>query len=188
MQPEELFELEGADFMGSDRERASHGGPEESQGVPMRPDVPVSVPFALLFQAGIGQQIAFQAKAIEPVPNDRERRGYRLPTEEEWRFACFGESATPFPYGHGEEFFAAYGFASAINPQNVGRLMPNDRGLFDMLGNACEWCERPGAAFPTACGGSYLFPPATVSALCTDPNVHPEAGRSIGFRVARTWR
>ncbi len=140
---------------------------------------------------GLGKELCYApgpGDSYEPVPNDRERRGYRLPTEEEWRFACFGESATPFPYGHGEEFFAAYGFASAINPQNVGRLMPNDRGLFDMLGNACEWCERPGAAFPTACGGSYLFPPATVSALCTDPNVHPEAGRSIGFRVARTWR
>jgi formylglycine-generating enzyme required for sulfatase activity len=75
--------------------------------------------------------------------NFLELTGYRLPTEAEWEFACRAEARTSWYYGRSETMLSQYAWYQA-NSENhawpVGSLKPNEFGLFDMHGNAVEWC------------------------------------------------
>lgn len=66
-------------------------------------------------------------------------RGYRLPSEAEWEFACRAGSHTP-RYGDLDDI-AWYAENSGGSAQPVGTKRPNGFGLFDLLGNVWEWCD-----------------------------------------------
>ena len=72
-----------------------------------------------------------------------KRRGYRLPTEAEWEYACRAGSVTSRYYGETDVLLPKYGWCLG-NANNrswpVGMLKPNDWGLFDMHGNVWSWC------------------------------------------------
>jgi formylglycine-generating enzyme required for sulfatase activity len=77
-------------------------------------------------------------------PFHPERRGYRLPTEAEWEFACRAGMVTPFSFGSDRRLLSKYGWFqenSGRNPSGWGKLRPNFFGLFDLYGNAVEWCH-----------------------------------------------
>ena len=72
-----------------------------------------------------------------------ELKGYRLPTQAEWEFACRAGTVTSRYYGASDQLLPHYA-RFAANSQNhvwpVGMLKPNDFGLFDILGNVSEFC------------------------------------------------
>ncbi len=76
------------------------------------------------------------------VEGHLSRTGYRLPTEAEWEYACRAGATTSRAYGRSEELLGNYAWHlgnSGSHAWPVGRLKPNDLGLFDMYGNALEW-------------------------------------------------
>ena len=80
------------------------------------------------------------------------RTGYRLPTEAEWEYACRSGAMTSRYYGASTKLVGLYARFAANSREHAwscGELLPNDLGLFDMLGNEYEWMhDRLGAARP----------------------------------------
>jgi formylglycine-generating enzyme required for sulfatase activity len=79
---------------------------------------------------------------------------YRLPSEAEWEYACRAGTTTPFHFGETitsdlvnyDGTLDPYPYASALKgiyrgcTTDVGSFPPNAFGLYDMHGNAFEWC------------------------------------------------
>ena len=90
----------------------------------------------------------------------KEGRTYRLPTEAEWEYACRAGTTTRFYHGNAPEGLAKVGnVADAVFKAKLpdwkwtikasdgyvftapmGSFRPNAFGLYDMHGNAWEWC------------------------------------------------
>lgn len=75
----------------------------------------------------------------EEVIFDPLTNGYRLPTEAEWEFACKA-GTNDVRYG---DINAIAWYRNNANGETheVGTKLPNNYGLYDMLGNVWEWCN-----------------------------------------------
>jgi formylglycine-generating enzyme required for sulfatase activity len=68
---------------------------------------------------------------------------YGLPTEAQWEYAARAGSTAAYCFGSETGMLAGYAWYRANSDgstQPVGRLTPNDWGLYDMHGNVHEWC------------------------------------------------
>ena len=83
-------------------------------------------------------------------------RGFRLPTEMEWEYAC--RSGTSTAYNFGDSATAGDVTFDSRSPSRFGLHKPNAWGIYDMHGNIAEWCDselRPGSGDYILKGGSW---------------------------------
>jgi serine/threonine protein kinase/formylglycine-generating enzyme required for sulfatase activity/tetratricopeptide (TPR) repeat protein len=147
------------------------------------------------------------------IPADALRRtGYRLPTEAEWEYACRAGTITARYYGLTIDLLDRYAWYLANSRDHAwsgASLLPNDLGLFDMLGNVFEWVnDRLGAERPWVMrrnndnitrseyilnnhprllrGGSFYYPPAYVRSALRAWLAPAIPNPYYGFRPART--
>jgi formylglycine-generating enzyme required for sulfatase activity len=139
------------------------------------------------------------------------RTGYRLPTEAEWEYACRSGTGTSRYYGESVNMLGHYAWFLDTSPdraQPCGSLLPNDLGLFDILGNVYEWCQEQDLPYEPGKGalrdeiniqlsiikkharlirgGTFIDPPAYVRSAFRNGLAPSSRYFNGGFRPSRT--
>lgn len=76
--------------------------------------------------------------------NEMTGEKFRLPTEAEWEYAARGGGGTKdrlYAGSDNPDHVAWYNHNSSSRPHNVGTKLPNPLLIYDMSGNAMEWCS-----------------------------------------------
>jgi formylglycine-generating enzyme required for sulfatase activity len=94
-------------------------------------------------------QPTFQTKEVsfEAWKWEKERNGYRLPTEAEWEYACRAGSVTGYSFGESASLLPEYGVMRESRTRPGGSFLPNAWGLY-MQGNVLEWCWDRFGSYP----------------------------------------
>jgi formylglycine-generating enzyme required for sulfatase activity len=161
-----------------------------------------AVRFCNKLSGSMGLNPAYTIKQ-EKVERIEDARGFRLPSEAEWEYACRGgtEGAR---YGKIDDI-AWYRENSGRSTQGVGQKEPNHYALYDMLGNVWEWVEddwhdtydgtptdgeawieEPRGSYRVIRGGGWNFD-AQFCRSADRLNISPDVRRDyLGFRLSRS--
>jgi formylglycine-generating enzyme required for sulfatase activity len=130
--------------------------------------------------------------------------GYRLPREMEWEYACRAGTVTAWSHGSDETMlahFAWYTLNSGWRMHPVGGLKATGLGLFDMNGNAWQWCQEVYAKngnkdikdvkhgeLRVLRGGNFHYWSWGLRSAYRVMQEPADGASENGFRVARTYR
>ena len=121
--------------------------------------------------------------------NEKTGKQYRLPTEAEWEYACYGGSLTEYCGSNDIDSVAWYNGNSNNTTHPVGQKQANGYGLYDMSGNVWQWmsdCYEGDCGRRVLRGGSWINSPQIVRAAYRDGG-EPSVRLNVdGFRLART--
>ena len=102
------------------------------------------------------EQLCYQeiGERMQPVEDFQDKRGFRLPTEEEWECACRANTMTS-AFCPPDVLKDYAWIREELDPVElythpVATKLPNPFGLFDILGNVSEYCQdsSPLLTFP----------------------------------------
>lgn len=92
------------------------------------------------------EAVEFCKRLTEMEKAQQQNYSYRLPTEAEWEYACRANTRTRYSFGSNANYELGFYAWCSLNYQNplptrpVGQKFPNPWGIYDMYGNASEWC------------------------------------------------
>jgi sulfatase modifying factor 1 len=158
------------------------------------------------------------AKAFCEWLSQREGREYRLPTEAEWEYASRAEQTRAYLWGDNPDDGKGWANCSDQTSSNlftlfpsftwsdgyvytspVASFRPNRWGLYDMLGNALQWCGDWFGEYPSAAvtdpkgpdegkervlrGGAFIYGPRHCRCAFRGRNLPDFQNYYVGFRV-----
>jgi formylglycine-generating enzyme required for sulfatase activity len=89
------------------------------------------------------------------------KKGYRLPTEAEWEWACRAGTTTEYYWGDTlDSAYCWYNLNSLTSTHPVCLKTPNAWGLYDMSGNVWEWCNDWRGTYDSLLQVDPIGPPA----------------------------
>ncbi len=128
-------------------------------------------------------------------PDAQQRQGYRIMSAAEWDLAVGAGTITKRFYGDNDDFLPFYAWSRVLSGRllhNVGQLLPNPHGLFDVYGNAREICLADPNEQPTSTskfdlrGGASLAADQMLTTAARLPFDHRSRDPYVGLRVVRT--
>lgn len=131
--------------------------------------------------------------------NAKTGKQYRLPSEVEWEYACYGGHKTEYCGSNDIGSVAWYGGSYLVPPTGnsaskthpIGQKQANSFGLYDMSGNVWEWvqdCYNGDCGYRVLRGGSWFNESRKARVADRTRNVPGVQGSVNGFRLARTLR
>ncbi len=120
--------------------------------------------------------------------NQRGEGTYRLPTEAEWEYAARAGSDAAYCFGDNESEISQYAWYDANSESSthpVGKLEPNNWGLYDMHGNVWEWCHDRYGDHPSGSVTDPMEPDRGSYRVCRGGSWH---GYALYCRSARRIR
>lgn len=154
----------------------------------------------------IGDVTWYDAQEFVRRLNEEGPAGWRLPSEDEWEYACRAGTTTPFSFGDDlraeqANFDPYYPYRAmprgehSRGPAPVRSYPPNAWGFFDLHGNVAEWCEdfyTADAIPPSGSegfarvfrGGAWLSSADQVRSAWRDGYPPKSDGHEYGLRVA----
>ena len=126
--------------------------------------------------------------------SEQTGKHYRLPTEEEWEYACRAGTTTAYNTG---DTFPESQWKVQKNTRDkehvslqVAQFEPNAWGLYDMHGNVEEWCydNYGDTEFRLVRGGSHNTPVRYLRSANRSASVQADRSVLLGFRVVESAR